>query len=340
MTRSAENYDALMGQLGSAVDETRVLILGSGFIGAGVSRFLRSQRVDVCVMSRSAATAAHGAYMGDPTVIAGDAGHLDTLVSAFAGRTHVVFAVGSLMPGESEVDPTRDMALLLETVTTTLRALIEHPNISLTFVSSGGTVYGEPAQVPTSEDAPTDPIGAYGIVRLAAEKFVLRHHRLHGNAVRIARLANVYGSGQTAARGQGVIAAALRHAQDGTLMHLFGTGDVRRDFIHIDDAAACLARYTLLPEAPAVLNVGSGRSDSMETVLATVEAVTGRPIKVVHEPARPFDVHRVELDITRLRSLMPFSPRSLRQGIEDTWSPVGASETDLDREPLSVVLRG
>lgn len=329
-----------MTLVGSAVGEPRVLILGSGFIGTGVSRFLRAQHVDVCVMSRNAATDSHRNYMGDPAVIVGDAGNIDALHSALEDRTHVVFAVGSLMPGESEIDPSRDMSVLLTTVTTTLRALAEHPSTSLTFVSSGGTVYGEPAQVPTPEDAPTEPIGAYGIVRLAAEKFVLRHHRLHGNTVRVARVANVYGLGQSASRGQGVIAAALRHAREGTPMRLFGDGAVRRDFIHIDDAAECLARYTLLPEAPVVLNVGSGRSDSMRTVMTTVQTVTGREIEVVHEPARPFDVNRVELDITRLRSLMPFSARSLRKGIEDTWKVVDPPKANPDRERLTVVLGG
>ena len=121
-------------------------------------------------------------------------------------------------------------------------------------------------------------------------------------------------------------------------MHLFGSGAVRRDFIHIDDAAECLARYALLPEAPDVLNIGSGRSDSMKTVMATVQTVTGREIEVVHEPARPFDVNRVELDISRLRALMPFSPRSLRKGIEDTWKTVDPPEANPDRERLTVVL--
>jgi UDP-glucose 4-epimerase len=327
-----------MIQLGSAVDAPRILVLGSGFIGAGVSRFLRAQHVDVCVMSRNVATDSHRNYMGDPAVIMGDAGNLDALHAALEYRTHVVFAVGSLMPGESESDPTRDMAVLLKTLTTTLQALAEHPNTSLTFVSSGGTVYGEAEKIPTPEDAPTEPIGAYGIVRLTAEKFVLRHHRLHGNTVRVARVANVYGLGQSASRGQGVIAAALRHAREGTPMHMFGSGAVRRDFIHIDDAAECLARYTLLPEAPAVLNIGSGRSDSMNTVMATVQDVTGLEIAVVHEPARPFDVSTVELDISRLRALMVFSPRSLRNGIEDTWN--AADQPNPDRERLTVVLGG
>jgi UDP-glucose 4-epimerase len=329
-----------MTQLGSAGGEPRVLILGSGFIGSGVCRSLRAGHVDVRVMSRSEATESHRKYMGEPSVMMGDAGNLDALRSAMEDRTHVVFAVGSLMPGESEANPNRDMALLLETVTTTLQALADHPSTSLTFISSGGTVYGEPTQIPTPEDAPTEPIGAYGIVRLAAEKFVLRHRCIHGNAVRVARLANVYGLGQTAARGQGVIAAALRHARERTPMHLFGDGAVRRDFIHIDDAAACLAGYTLLPEAPTVLNIGSGRSDSMTTVMATVQSVTGREIQVVHEPARPFDVSTVELDISRLRSLMTFNARSLRDGIEHTWKAVGPPETELERERLTVVLGG
>jgi UDP-glucose 4-epimerase len=66
---------------------------------------------------------------------------------------------------ESESDPTRDMALLINTVTTCLQALSEQPGMAMTFVSSGGTVYGDPEQVPTPEDAPTEPIGLFGFQR-------------------------------------------------------------------------------------------------------------------------------------------------------------------------------
>ena len=50
----------------------------------------------------------------------------------------------------------------------------------IVFVSSGGTVYGPAAQIPTPETAPTEPITAYGISKLTIEKYLALYQRLYG----------------------------------------------------------------------------------------------------------------------------------------------------------------
>jgi UDP-glucose 4-epimerase len=241
------------------------------------------------------------------------------LARAAAGRTELVWAIGSLMPAEADRDPLADMRLMLRALVPCLALLADRPELGLTLVSSGGTVYGRPSQFPTPETSATDPISAYGITRLTAEKYVLRHAQIHGNPVRVARVANVYGAGQTAARGQGFIAAALQCAADDEPLTLYGDGDVRRDFIHVADAADCLAAITLARRAPSVVNIGSGESARLTDIIQIIENVSGKALQVVRHPARNFDVPRVELAVDTLRSLTHFAPRPLGDGIADTW---------------------
>ncbi|NKC22769.1 NAD-dependent epimerase/dehydratase family protein [Ochrobactrum oryzae] len=57
-----------------------------------------------------------------------------------------------------------------------------------------------------SEDHPTDPISAYGITKLAAEKYLQLFHRLHDLPSITLRLANPFGPGQAEKGIQGAIA--------------------------------------------------------------------------------------------------------------------------------------
>ena len=297
----------------------RIAVLGGGFIGSNVARQLAAVGHSVRVASRSHSDLADPSF-GTVERCLVDAADRAALFAALDGVTHVIWAISSLMPGESDQDPERDMRLMMSTLLPTLDVVAARPGTTFVLVSSGGTVYGRPSVVPTPEHASTDPIGAYGITRLAAEKFALRHADLRHGPVRIARVANVYGPGQSANRGQGIVAAALDHVEAGTSMRMFGDGSVRRDFIHIADAAHYLAQYALASDAPSVLNVGSGTSVSIAEVVDLVRRITGEPLAVDHAPAREFDVPHVELDVTTLRSLFPGACIPLEVGIAATWS--------------------
>ena len=75
-----------------------------------------------------------------------------------------------------------------------LDTMMRQPRLPrLIFISSGGTVYGIPKQIPIPEGHPTEPLCAYGIGKLAIEKYLSLYQRLHGLDYRVLRLANPYG---------------------------------------------------------------------------------------------------------------------------------------------------
>ncbi len=126
------------------------------------------------------------------------------------------------------------------------------------FVSSGGTVYGIPAHVPIAEEAPTDPISAYGVSKLAVEKYLGLYRHLHGLDYAVLRLANPFGACQDPDRRQGVVAALVQAVLDGRPVEIWGDGRVVRDFIYAPDAAEAIAMAASLAGPVRVLNVGSG----------------------------------------------------------------------------------
>lgn len=313
----------------SPTSDRKVLVVGAGFLGAHVATELRGRGVDCRVLTRTEQRAKDLNERAGIETIVGDAGARGVMERALCDVTDMIWAVNSLMPGESEQDPIGDLSLMLQPLLRTLEVLHQHPHVSLTVLSSGGTVYGQPSVIPTPEHARTEPLSSYGITRLVTEKFALRHATLTGATVRVARVSNAYGPGQTAARGQGVVAAAFEHALSAEPMTVFGAGQMRRDFIHVEDAAHYLADYVLAPEAPRILNIGSGRATPIIDVIRMVRSISGRPLTITHRPARPFDVACVQLDVALLGSISSWRCRRLVDGLADTWAQTYADRADV-----------
>jgi UDP-glucose 4-epimerase len=205
------------------------------------------------------------------------------------------------------------------------------PGVAFTFISSGGTVYGDPATIPTPEDHPTRPTSSYGRIRVECEEAIERACRDHGLAARILRCATVYGEHQQPDRGQGAVSTFLRRVEESEPVVLFGDPGNARDYVYAGDVARVVAALIGRADGPRVVNVGSGVGTSLDELVALVEAQVGRTANVARRPSRPFDVHRSILNITRLQELMEFSPTPLEEGVRRTYAwlfPPGAA---LDR---------
>lgn len=300
----------------------RILVVGCGFIGSHVVAELVGRGQQPAVLTRSEPQPALATAGLRPLI--GNAASRPVVEAALKDVEHVVYSAGGLLPAASEDDPDRDAELTLAPIRTVLAALRER-GVGLTYLSSGGTVYGEPAQVPVREDAPTNAFGAYGRLHLECEAEVLREQREHGLAVRILRCASVYGPYQRPDRGQGAAATFLHRIEAGLPIDLYGDGESERDYVYAGDVAWVVAELAGRADGPAVLNVGSGEGTSLIDLLRAAEREVGREAEVVFHPARSFEVRRVVLDIARLRELTGFEPMPLADGIAHTHEWLNAT---------------
>lgn len=166
------------------------------------------------------------------------------------------------------------------------------------FVSSGGTVYGPRAAVPTHEDSPTDPNNAYGFLKLQTEHALRFVGARTGMATVALRVANPYGPGQRTDRAFGFVSTVFARAMRGEEVAIWGDGRTTRDFLYIDDLGRAIAAAAAKPTS-AIINIGSGREISLNEVCDMVETVTGRPVRRAYHPARQVDVPRSTLAIDR-----------------------------------------
>jgi UDP-glucose 4-epimerase len=280
------------------VSREHVLLLGgTGFIGSALAVRLRQERQTVHVVGRN------------------DVQRLEHLLPNCSTVIHLASAT---TPGASSAQPELEQANL-EMTHHLVQCLQKQADTNLIYFSSGGTVYGNPLQLPVHEDSAIAPISPYGAAKIAQEN-ICKNLRTHGNAVTILRPSNAYGPSQTPKSGFGLVRTLLEHAQMGTTMEIWGDGENMRDYLYIDDIVEATLRLMRLPQHSGTYNLGSGLGHSVNQVKNLVEQVTGLPVKTIFRPVRGIDVRAVVLNTTRLCTQLDWQPRvGLAQGLASTW---------------------
>jgi UDP-glucose 4-epimerase len=176
-------------------------------------------------------------------------------------------------------------------------------------VSSGGTVYGVPQEVPIPEHHPTDPTCSYGINKLTIEKYVALYRQLHGLDGVVLRVANPYGERQRLDANQGVVPVFLGKALRGEPLQIWGDGSTVRDFLYVSDVVGALLAAVPYKGEERLFNVGSGQGLSLNQLVALLEAQLQQPLTVEYLPSRGFDVPTNVLCIERARRCLGWSPQ-------------------------------
>src|SRR5215213_8137319 len=184
-------------------------------------------------------------------------------------------------------------------------------------VVSSADVYGlvPEAEQPIPEDRKIAPQSPYALTKAASERIALAHGAL------VVRSFNLIGPGQAAkfalANWATQLAAVSRGASEPVLE--VGNLESRRDFVHVDDAAAA---YRLLVERGApgtVYNLASGRAVSMREALERLLRISGVEVEVKEGafPPRPQDIPVLSGDASRLRALGWKMERTLDDALSD-----------------------
>jgi UDP-glucose 4-epimerase len=297
---------------------SETLVVGCGFLGSHVVQELIAEGRPPVVLTRSRPADEIVEAIGESRLHLGDAADVGTVELALDGVTQVAFCAGGLLPAAAERDPELARQLSFGPVRTMLEILRGHPEVSFGYLSSGGTVYGDPVRLPAREEDPTVPISSYGELHLACEQEIERERLEHGLRSRILRCSTVYGEYQQPDRGQGVIATFLSRIERGEPIELYGDGSTIRDYIYAGDAARALIALLDAEGGPPVVNVGAGRGTSLIEVLGLVEQEVGREPQIVKHGERGFEVHQIVLDTTALHDLVDLSVTPLEEGIRRT----------------------
>ena len=170
-------------------------------------------------------------------------------------------------------------------------------------LASSMAVYADsPRPAPLSEDARTEPISPYGVAKLAAERYWLMMGAQSGIPSTVLRYFNTYGPNQTFTPYVGVITIFIQRLLAGQPPVIFGDGEQRRDFVHVDDIVAANLAVLDAPDAAVagrVFNVGTGQATSVNEIAAVLIAALAPGTRPEHAPPQAGEMRNAIADVSR-----------------------------------------
>jgi UDP-glucose 4-epimerase len=191
--------------------------------------------------------------------------------------------------------------------------LANAPGCRIVYTGTRGQ-YGPAVHLPVGEDTPMNPRGLYELSNLTAEKMMMLYNDIHGIATTVLRLTNIYGPrAQMQHSRYGVVNWFIRIALDNGTIKVFGRGDIKRDFLYVDDAVEAIILAAVKKEAVGeIFNVGRDDfSNFLELAKMIIEiAGSGRwelaPFSRERELQEPGDFYS---DITKIRNMLGWEPQ-------------------------------
>ena len=191
-------------------------------------------------------------------------------------------------------------------------------------------IYPKFAPQPIREDSlltsPLEPTNeAYAIAKIAGLKMAQAYRQQYGFRAISLMPTNLYGPHDNfdpaAAH---VLPALLRRFSEAVEskqpeVTIWGTGTVRREFMHADDLADAAVFLMQHYNEAQIINVGTGEDVTIRELAELIRDVTGYPGRILTDPSRPDGTPRKLLDVSRISALGWKARIPLRQGLEETY---------------------
>ncbi len=240
-------------------------------------------------------------------------------LARLSGMPDVIFHLaGGSSVGTAAANPFEDFLRTVVSTANLLEWLRQHsPTTRLVAVSSAA-VYGAGHDGPISESACMSPVSPYGFHKLMMEEVCRSYAASYGLPVVIPRPFSVYGPGLR----KQLLWDLCEKIRGGRQVELGGTGDERRDWVHVSDLARCLIGVAHRAERSApVVNIGTGVSSSVREVVEKIARVWARNASYVpilfSGQSRPGDPVSLVPNIDRMRSWGVIPTVTIADGLDE-----------------------
>ena len=318
---------------------------GTGYIGSVTVERLISKGEQVVVLD-DLARGHRAALPADIPFYQGKIG--DRKLVARIAREHAldscIHFAALIEVGESVLDPAKyfennvghGIALISELVRAGVRRLV---------FSSTAAAYGDPEQIPITEQSRKWPKNPYGWSKLFMERLLDAYDTAYGMKFVALRYFNAAGATENCGEDHrpeshlipNVLAAALGSQQ---AIRVFGNnyptpdGTPIRDYIHVTDLAdahVLALQHLLAGKQSIALNLGTGTGYSVREVIAAAERVTGRTVPRRESPRRAGDPAVLVADARRAREVLGWTPRL--SGLDDILASAWAWHRGRNTQP-------
>ncbi len=302
--------------------EKCIIYGGAGFIGSHIAENLLENKMAVTVFDKLNASKKNVKHILDKIrFLEGDFNNEIDIKDSLKDIDYVIHLVSSTLPADSNLNPNYDVETNLLSSLNLFEECSRQKIKKIIFISSGGTVYGNPLKLPIREDHLTDPTCSYGITKLAIEKYLALYKILRGTDYNILRFSNPFGERQNPRSGQGLIANLLYKIKNKQTIEIWGDGKIVRDYFYIKDGAKAIYLAINNKTNISIFNIGAGKGYSINQILEKFREVLKLDFEVKYTEARKFDVLKNVLDTSRAKKILKWKPETnFDEAIKKTWS--------------------
>lgn len=222
----------------------------------------------------------------------------------------------------SVTEPLLDAQINILGLVNVLENCVKHHIKKVIFISSGGAIYGEAEEYPTTEDYPPQPLSVYAINKFAGENYLRFYQHQYGLEYTVLRYANVFGPRQIAQGEAGVVSIFVEKLLQDSAPTIYAYPDdpegMIRDYVYVKDVVR--ANLAVLDRGSnEVFNIGTCEETTTSQLYKTILWQLGKKIQPLKGPARKGDLRRSMLDNSKAFKELGWSPiYSLEDGIRET----------------------
>jgi UDP-glucose 4-epimerase len=306
--------------------ETALVTGGAGFIGSHLVEELAAQGFLVRVLDNlikgKLSSIQYLIDDGAVEFIEGDIRNRDIVDAAMTGVDYA-FHTAAVHIKRSTASPEECIAVNVRGSYNVFRSARDH-GVRRVIFSSSSSVYGDPDQLPMSEDSRIKPPTPYGASKWMAEQ-LLKFLAQQGLGYNALRYFNVYGQRQAAhAYYTTVIIIFIKRILSGRPPLIDGKGDQSMDFTHVSDVVRANVLAMRSDAMNDVFNVGTGVS----TTVADLAHILIDAVDADVEPqfsGRPTLVSRRQADTRKAEELLGFEAHvDARTGLTQVAQAIAA----------------
>lgn len=312
-----------------------LVVGGAGYVGSHAVRLLLRAGHTVWVYDNL--SKGHRAAVPSGCLIEGELADRRKLIEVF--RQHTIDAVmhfaAFALVGESVHEPAMYYQNNVSATLELLEAMRAAGVWRIVFSSTTAT-YGQPDIIPISESTLQLPINPYGFTKLVIEHALTDYAHAYGFGCAALRYFNASGASSSGEIGEDhdpeshlipiVLQTALGQRDQVTIYgddYPTPDGTCIRDYVHVDDLgdAHLKALQLLQPQSNLQLNLGTGRGQSVQSVIEACRRATGHEIPTVIGPRRPGDPAELVADSRKAQRELNWQPRYMDIGeiVETAW---------------------
>ena len=296
---------------------------GAGFIGSHLAETLDQNNVEVLVVDNLLTGKKENLLSLDlENTIYGDVGSEETLKIIKNFNPDVCFHIAAQSSVVISVeDPLLDFEHNLLQPVQLIKTLLETDCKQFIFTSSGGTIFGEPEVIPTSEDDYAgEPASPYGLAKKKLNELIEVMLQNETMSYSILNLSNVYGPRQDPHGEAGVMSIFTGKLMNNETPTIYGDGKQTRDYVYVLDVVDALIKSAETDDN-LFLNIGTGVETSVNELVSILSQKISWDGEPEYAPKREGELLRSVLNNERAMSQIGWEPKyTLDTGLDELIS--------------------